>query len=789
MIKAPFNFVPVSERVFFPDWAEQISHDIPFSDGESGVIDLTITAESPVFVRNGHTKADSEAGNDACKSFSKVDNRYFIPATTIKGAIRSVLEIMSFGKMRLDKNAMFAQREWGNPALYTIKSPNEQANLHCGYLKRESKGNGYVVEDCGKPFRIAMSRIDEETKTQILAKTFQQTPGAAKLTDEQKTAKYKYNLLRDYPNLFKINTFEEDPQYACEYKKNRVRFSANGDIKGRLVLTGSPDRYKFPRPQNLDRQAGKFYEFVFPANREDTIPFSSEEWEHFKFIYKDSEEWARIKRLIEKDDEGVPVFFRKNGRNIRDLGMAFLYKLPYEHSPFDTLKDAHKMDGSKDRTGRKRPLKADLADCLFGFIDDSDSMKGRVQISHAFSDAKVVPVAERIVTLGSPKASYYPLYIKQNTAANGTVVQYATYNAEGQISGWKRYMIRDSVWGVKNDGYDAKLDSILLPLNDGVKFTFKIRYHNLRKAELGALLSAVTFHNTPECRYQIGQGKPYGFGKIRIETVNFDSKLLDNYLYEFEKVMEKHSQNWANSQQITQLFTMAGKSVPATRSDDFTYLKMNNIPARNEFLKAKGGQRGNLPKYGLRSYSTLINSSVRPASLYSARIQEEYNGLVAEARSLNEQGDYYAAEAKLEYAGKLLPLGAEAETLLTEIKKSIAAKEKKDADDKAADVQRAKDAAKIAEGLSFLEEKYPDGNKYKVTDFKGAKKRIDQWLQKAGRTDLPQEQFETLKTAINRLRLTSPRNEAKDWANFNSRIWTAIKKYTGEETANQWFNN
>ncbi|MDR0612489.1 MAG: RAMP superfamily CRISPR-associated protein [Dysgonamonadaceae bacterium] len=130
-IKAPFNFVPVSEKVFFPDWADQISHDIPFEDGESGVIELKITAESPVFVRNGHTKADADNKSDEFKSFSKIDNKYFIPATTIKGAIRNVLEIMSFGKMRLDENAMFAQREWDNPHLYPLKA--QQNNFFCGF--------------------------------------------------------------------------------------------------------------------------------------------------------------------------------------------------------------------------------------------------------------------------------------------------------------------------------------------------------------------------------------------------------------------------------------------------------------------------------------------------------------------------------------------------------------------------------------------------------------------------------------------------------------------------------
>ena len=99
-IKAPFNFVPLSDKVFFPDWADEISQDIPFEDGLSGTLELKITAQTPIFVRNGHTKEDADAKNEQYTSFSKTsDNRYFIPATSIKGCIRNVMEIMSFGKM------------------------------------------------------------------------------------------------------------------------------------------------------------------------------------------------------------------------------------------------------------------------------------------------------------------------------------------------------------------------------------------------------------------------------------------------------------------------------------------------------------------------------------------------------------------------------------------------------------------------------------------------------------------------------------------------------------------
>ena len=71
-IKSPFNFIPVSDNVYFPDWSGQISHDIPFSDGICGVIHLAITTHTPTFVRNGYTKQDADEKNAVYKSFSNI---------------------------------------------------------------------------------------------------------------------------------------------------------------------------------------------------------------------------------------------------------------------------------------------------------------------------------------------------------------------------------------------------------------------------------------------------------------------------------------------------------------------------------------------------------------------------------------------------------------------------------------------------------------------------------------------------------------------------------------------
>ena len=114
MIKAPFNFVPLADNVVFPEWADKISQDMPFSDGISGSFSVKIKALTPIYVRNGHIQ-DIDKQSEEYKSFSKTpDGEYFIPATSIKGELRHLLEILSFSKMQRIDNKRYSIRDVNN---------------------------------------------------------------------------------------------------------------------------------------------------------------------------------------------------------------------------------------------------------------------------------------------------------------------------------------------------------------------------------------------------------------------------------------------------------------------------------------------------------------------------------------------------------------------------------------------------------------------------------------------------------------------------------------------------
>ncbi len=192
MITAPYNFVPLNKEVFYPSWSEQVSHDIPFEDGESGEIEITITAKSPIFIR------DHENSEEFCQH----NGEYYIPSTSIKGMVRNVLEIMSFGEMRID------EKKLSQPM--TVRDMSNSKELvgvatGCGFLKQDTQGK-WFIEDYGQPRTIEYTDTANKTLT-IDNKTYTFTTGH---NDENMSAQEKYELLGNHYFNITIKTGLED---------------------------------------------------------------------------------------------------------------------------------------------------------------------------------------------------------------------------------------------------------------------------------------------------------------------------------------------------------------------------------------------------------------------------------------------------------------------------------------------------------------------------------------------------------------------------------------------------
>uniref|UniRef100_UPI0025994774 TIGR03986 family type III CRISPR-associated RAMP protein n=1 Tax=uncultured Fibrobacter sp. TaxID=261512 RepID=UPI0025994774 len=415
-VKAPFNFVPLSNKVFYPDWADCVSQDIPFEDSVSGTITLKISAKSPIFVRNGHVQKNDIDNDDEYKSFSNDEGKYFIPSTSIKGAVRNVLETMSFGKMKTQETHKYAHREWDDTGLGLYDIKTKILKLRCGWLKKTPDGV-YRINDCGRPWRIGFDALDSYLGKPLFENNFSDDKvknadlnslQKDALKNEQyekdpKSSFYKYQFFDSLSKPYKQLRFShiKKPVVGKDGKmkdNRRLKVDPNGEIVGTIVMTGQSSTTKFT---NRKIGSGKFYEFVFVEESKKTYDISEEYYKDLAYIYRKNPEWAYHESKI--SSVGIPVFFRVERDKLIDFGLAFMYKQPFEKAPSDWIPVNHKNES------------LDMAECMFGYISKDgvqNSLRGRVQFGHAFCTRKVGTQLKEDFVLANPRASFYPLYAK-----------------------------------------------------------------------------------------------------------------------------------------------------------------------------------------------------------------------------------------------------------------------------------------------------------------------------------------------------------------------------------------
>lgn len=279
-VKSPYNFVPAPTegQVFIPEWANQVSHDIPFEDSQSGELDITITAETPIFIRNGHAKPAE--GENPTSEFSHVmineEKQYFIPATSIKGMLRNVLEIMSFSRLNksLVNDDRYSYRDLTNNSQYLMNY--KKYEIKAGWLIEDNNGNWQIEETKEFAF-IHHAELFESSLKIPFINLFKENP-------KDKSAKFKYNLVGLDKLNVKCTTYIKE--LFGNVKRNMAKVDENG-MNGTLVFTGQSSKRKQATNAN-ERSSGKVHEFVFFNNDNPTfINVSDSMKKDFKFIYLD----------------------------------------------------------------------------------------------------------------------------------------------------------------------------------------------------------------------------------------------------------------------------------------------------------------------------------------------------------------------------------------------------------------------------------------------------------------------------------------------------------------------
>ena len=747
-ITSPYNFVPLNQQVFYPDWAEQASQDLPFKDGLDVSLDIKLTNVSPLFTRNG-----SKDGKDTFSSHIIGENgkrQYFIPATTIKGMLREIVEIMTFGKMQEGKD--YQNRYFG----YRDVARQAGNELNAEYMRKVSKGKpGWLYKE-GENYYFApcSGELEKIAKDELkqLYPSYQSDPSI-----------WKSNISVGKNGIY--------PSYP-EIEKN--------DNYYRIVCTG-----KFGKKQ---------HELLFPSAEDEPILIQKETIEAFTTMYdatpgfSDAKDGESCFLSALENGEKIPVFHLRLEEGKETLGFSRMFKRPFKYNVKQQVEVLQKADIN-------RP---DFAETLFGYAGKETSLKGRVQISHAFMEGEVVDseLIEEKGILGSPKASYYPIYLKQHHSP------YKTYDENEGIAGRKLYRVhtKNTTIPLPLNENNPNVESSFKTIPQGQNFHFRITMHNVKEVELGAVLAALTFNHTTGVYFNIGMAKSFGFGKCEIEEngikLNGTNEKIDHYLQVFEKQMsaftyEYNQQLWAQTESITQLVNILGEH-------DDSEVHMMDMDEYGDSKFEKRNPFNQLKEQGTPIVSMLTEEDkeeIRELALKAKgeRAQKEARKSLKEkydlAKSCVEAKDFQ--EAKKHYndiIDELLKKGIniqEENQIIADIDAKIAEQEE-EAKQQADQAALMEQANKLAAGLgATLDKLAGDGVNYSIKDFKVCFQKVEKWLKDSKAEKLSESDAKDLYTTAARLLKEPSKKEVKELGKpfEKSGIWRKLTTFLDETRA------
>lgn len=542
-IQAPYRFVPLSSLVVLPEWADQVSLDTPFKDGICGELDITITTHGKVCVGGEQTVAtEHEVGK--VKFYRTPNGIPAIPGSSLKGMLRNVLEIATFSRFKQVEDQKLGVRDISESNNFYAKAI-VGSKMESGWLKFEN--NQWVIYPC------SFARVHQKDIVSYFNLSYQDWT-------KLKTVQDRYRCLGVCPS---VNYNDKGDK---KYNKVLASLKRDGNLKGSLVMTGQPG--SFYRENNPSQPASaKKYEFIFHAAKSESINIPHQVMSGFRQIHDDTKEWKFWLAQLASLKNGIPVFYHTENSQIVSLGLAMMYKLAYKNSIYDAIN--HTCDEHM-----KSQHQVDFADLIFGFLGENNQqgLRGRVNIGLAESLTEPVLSFTQATVLSGPKPTYYPHYIRQDNTKSFNQLM----DSRVKLSGWKRYPLKSVYFNRLSELVERnkKVQVQLETVDENTQFQSKIRLHNLRPLELGALLWSLDFGNH-HLRHNIGMGKPYGLGQISLEVknaklrfncprdVSTNELVLEACRLEFENYMDQivdkiqKGQTWKNTGEIQALLEYA----------------------------------------------------------------------------------------------------------------------------------------------------------------------------------------------------------------------------------------
>lgn len=536
--RAPYNFVP------FPSSQQDYMTLTSFSRRNdlddslySGRIDYTIKAETPLFIGGGRRKDNLEGS----EFYKNATGQYAIPGSTVRGLIRENVQILShadpsddvddYRLMYRDVAAGAQMKDYRNKlgvstvALGTDENNQKITrtilrNVKAGYLSAREDGK-FIIHPAIDAYRMGDNNADVLTyyvvseryilkqknrdRFRILYNRLESLPSP----DGEEAFKQTVDICgrvhykAKYPNHNYL-PFYEDVSYSA-VGRNVIDIEKPDDPscnnRGTVLLSGFMNEkkavYLIPKADPLKKaiqvssEDVRAFQIDYKRKENGLVPHSGEGPTDAKSVA----EYKAFFNLPQKG-ETKPVFY------IEDGGHLYFGFTPYLRMFYDnTIRDGM----IESRT------EADLAKDMFGSISDQKSYRSKV----SFTDAKAEEVYETDevihLPLLEPKPSDYLQYLQQDNDTTDP----STYNTVGfRLRGYKQYWLKKKAIR-PNDDEMKNYMTVIRPLGPKTRFRGSVYFRNLSETELGLLLWAM--HVDDNAYLNIGSGKPYGYGRIRLE--------------------------------------------------------------------------------------------------------------------------------------------------------------------------------------------------------------------------------------------------------------------------------
>ena len=207
--QAPYNFVPLNHQV-------AVISELPVfnkydSKRHSGYIQLHIESDTPLYIRDSLDKKEleeQEKANQASKRYINSDfyspnGKLAIPGSSMRGMVRSLVEIASFGHFGFYNNSRLyfraladvtnLKKEYSDKmSAWDKKTKSGQYKMKAGILRMRSQFDFEIVPVGGHGHDKEFNNIPKFAAKQILSEL------EKKAKDEKEKEKYKYGTFRAY---------------------------------------------------------------------------------------------------------------------------------------------------------------------------------------------------------------------------------------------------------------------------------------------------------------------------------------------------------------------------------------------------------------------------------------------------------------------------------------------------------------------------------------------------------------------------------------------------------------